>query len=286
MCCRGCFVCAHEMFTLTKFDLCFCNFRKRQMALRKTWSLQQVFEVLLPFLSLWVKSPGVKIPHYSSIFPDLGPAFIAVSKASAGLGEQRFCCSLTAWAGAAAQRVLGRWPHTAPPWDAAAVAALVQPGLAVPQGLTEWGVCRLIPCRTPGCAFSPHHDPPGKVSDNTTRRDQRGIICISWSKQKSCCSQCKSRNTNPECQGTAAARLLMAASSDPHQDYSTQLLCNLYLLIHTGLDLSTAAQQQNCLWFMVQARGDSEIQPLAWVCSLKRKERQGGMICMVTAGYS
>lgn len=115
MCCRGCFVCAHEMFTLTKFDLCFCNFRKRQMALRKTWSLQQVFEVLLPFLSLWVKSPGVKIPHYSSIFPDLGPAFIAVSKASAGLGEQRFCCSLTAWAGAAAQRVLGRWPHTAPP---------------------------------------------------------------------------------------------------------------------------------------------------------------------------
>lgn len=40
MCCRGCFVYVHEMFTLTKLVLCVYNSRKRQMTLRKTWGLQ------------------------------------------------------------------------------------------------------------------------------------------------------------------------------------------------------------------------------------------------------
>lgn len=92
--------CSHRQNLL----LCLYNFRNRQMALRKTWGLQQVFEVLLPFLSLWVKFLGVKfLIAPASILPDFGPVFIAVSKASAVLGEQRMllfdslgccCCHL------------------------------------------------------------------------------------------------------------------------------------------------------------------------------------------------
>lgn len=36
---------------------------------------------------------------------------------------------------------------------------------------------------------------------------------------------------------------------------------------------------------MVQARGYSEIHSLTWVCSLKRKEKQGEMICMVADNW-
>lgn len=36
---------------------------------------------------------------------------------------------------------------------------------------------------------------------------------------------------------------------------------------------------------MVHSRGDSEIHSLTWVCGLKRKERQGEMICMVAGNW-
>lgn len=293
MCCRGCFVCVHEMFTSTKFALCVYNFRKRQMALRVTWGLQQVFEVLLPFFPPWVKFPVVKFLITPASFQTLA-LYLLLCLKQVLCWDSRNCCSLTASADAAAtshsaQRDLGMWHQTAPPWDAPVSAGLVQSELAMhwcPRVSLSEDFARLSPCRTPDCVFSLYHDPPWKtVCENITRRNQRGIIYKSWSKQKSCSGQCKSRRANPGCQGTIAARLLLAASSEPYQDCSTQLLCSLYLLIHTGLDLSTAAQQQNWLWFMVQARGDSEIHSLTWVCSLKGKEKQREMICMVAGNW-
>lgn len=107
--------------------------------------------------------------------------------------ESRDCCSLTAWAGAAgyshsAQRDLGRWHQTALPWDAPAVAGLVQPGLALhwcPGVSLSEEFARWSPCRTPGCVLSLCHDPK-TVSDNISRKGQRNTIYSSWSKQKSC----------------------------------------------------------------------------------------------------
>lgn len=119
MCCRECFVCAHEMFTLTKFALCVYSFRKRQMALRKTWGLQKVSEVLLPFFSQWGKFPGVKFLITPASFQTWA-LYLLLCLKQVLCWESRGCCSLTAWAGAAAayhsaQRDLGRWHQTALP---------------------------------------------------------------------------------------------------------------------------------------------------------------------------
>lgn len=156
MCCRECFVCGHEMFTLTKFALCVYSFRKRQMALRKTWGLQKVSEVLLPFFSQWGKFPGVKFLITPASFQTWA-LYLLLCLKQVLCWESRGCCSLTAWAGAAAayhsaQRDLGRWHQTALPWDAPVIAGLVQPGLAIhwcPRISLSEEFAGLSPCRTP-----------------------------------------------------------------------------------------------------------------------------------------
>lgn len=236
MCCRGCFIHVHEMFTLPKFALCVYNFRRRQMALRRAWCLQQVFEMLLPFLSPWVKFPGVKFLITPASFQTWA-LYLLLCLKQVLCWESRDCCSLAAWVGAAAashsaERDLGTWHQTAPPWDAPVTAGLEQPGFAVhwcPRVPLSVEFARLNPCRMADCIFSLYHDPPRKtVCDNITRSDQRGIIYVSWNKQKSCSSQCKSRNTNPGCQGAIAARLLMSESSEPIR-ITVPSCCGVYI---------------------------------------------------------
>lgn len=163
---------------ITKFALCVYNFRKRKMALRKTWCLQQVFEVLLPFFSPWVKFPGVKF-LITPVFFQTWALYLLLCLKQVLCWESRDCWSLTAWAGAAAshsaQRNLGTWHQTALPWDARVIAGLVQPGLAMhwcPRVSLSEAFARLGRCRKADCVFSLYHDPPWKtVCDSINRRD-------------------------------------------------------------------------------------------------------------------